>query len=137
MDDDGLKTLSYKTEDVEPGTPERVKVQLGEKTYVARCPTDYEFFKLVPALREAEQDPTSFNLTPLLEAFFDKVDVKTIDQDASQSTASISLMGDIFPCLKALVDHYQPLIEARLNATKKSISGPKGSPGSPRAGRRS
>lgn len=138
MDGDGLKTLSYKTEDIEPGVPDPVEVEIGGNTFIARCPNDYEFYKkILPMLRAVEADPGSFDLELLLKSFFKPADAAEIDEVASGPDATISLLGELLPCLNALADHYQPLIEARFDKMKKSISGPKGQPGSLRAGRKS
>jgi len=121
-----LKTLQFKTIDVEPESAERILIELGGEKYEAHCPNDYEFVELLKYLRKVEEDPSSVDVKPILHSFFRPADVKSIDRRSRDTNASIRLIAELIPALNALSEHYRPIIQDRMAAVQKKLSAPKG-----------
>lgn len=118
-----LETLQYKKLDLEPDEAPNIMVELGERTFKAHCPNDYEFVALVADARKMQEDPSMIEIVPLLSAFFGPTDVRHIDRLCR--TGEINFMAELAPAMNALVDHYQPFVEKRLQQVQKKLSVPK------------
>lgn len=117
-----LETLNFATVDIEPEQPKPIKVVLGGRTYVARCPNDYEFANMVKHLAYLQDNPSSFDIGPILKSFFDNSDASSIEKHCVGSDPSIRLIADLLPCLNALAEHYKPQIENRMKTVQKKVS---------------
>jgi len=125
---DELKTLEFNIgEDLEVPMPDPIKVVLGGEDFVARCPNDWEFMKMMEKAQAIEEGLT-YDIEPVLFAFFDKAQGRRIDRMLSGSNPSISLLNELKPALFALLEHYEPLIAERNKAMGQKID-PKGRKG--------
>jgi hypothetical protein len=120
-----MKKLEFKVADIEPTQTELIEVDLGGDTYVAHCPNDYEFIALQADARKMEVDPTSIDLIKIISAFFDTHDVELIDRRMRGSKPKIDLVGELIPCIHALMEYYKEQVMGRLEETQKKISAPK------------
>jgi len=121
-----MKKLEFKAVDIEPPKTEPVEVEMGGDIYVAHCPNDYEFIALQVDARKMESDPSAIDLTRILAAFFDRREAELIDMRMRGANARISLVGELIPCVYALMAHYKEEVTARLEDTQKKVSSPKG-----------
>lgn len=119
-----IKTLEYKKVDIEPEEVPPINVPLGESSYIAHCPNDYEFIALMGEIRKFEDDPENIDLAPIIGAFFRPQDVKQIDKKLR--SGQISFIAELSPALTALADHFRPAVESRLQQIHKKLSSPKG-----------
>jgi len=118
-----LKTLDFKKVDLEPDEAEPILVPLGESSYTAHCPNDYEFIALMGEVRKLQDDPSAIDMIPIMSAFFHSHDVRVIDRKCRGG--EISFVGELGPALTALADHYRPAVEQRLQQVQKKITSPK------------
>lgn len=118
-----LETLSFKKIDLEPDEVPAILVPLGESSYKAHCPNDYEFIALMQEVRKLQDDPSVIDMAPILGAFFASSDVRLIDKKCR--TGEIDFIAELSPALTALADHFRPFVEKRLNAVQKKLASPK------------
>jgi len=118
-----LKTLEFKKLDLEPDEVEPILVPLGDGSYRAHCPNDYEFIALMGEVRKLQEDPSAIDMVPIMSAFFSPHDVKHIDRQ--MRAGEISFIAELSPALTALADHFRPFVEKRLQEVQKKLSSPK------------
>lgn len=120
-----IKTLVYKTNDVEQYQPDPINVELGGRKYLARCPNDFEFVELMAQVKKLQIDPTDLALREVLAAYFELHVVTAIVRNLRGVDATIDLTRDLLPALQALTDHYEPAVTARMEAMAKTLKAPK------------
>lgn len=121
-----LTKLVYKKAEVEPAKAQPVRVDLGDDEYIAHCPNEYEYIALMSEVRRLEENPTAVEIKPLIEAFFDPPIAARIERRMRGASPRISLIGDLIPCLMALVGHFKEEVMGRLDETQKKLAAPKG-----------
>lgn len=108
-----LVTLKVKTLDFEPGETKPINVVLGGKNYTAYCPNDFEFAILMKQVGSIERDPLSVDFEGLLDAFFTPSDAAAISRRCKGKPPEIDFIREVGPTFLALVEHYEPDVEAR------------------------
>lgn len=128
MSEKKLKKIVFKSADLVPDLPENVEVDLGGKTYTARCPNDYEFYSLYTDFKKTSDPFGSDGVLPIVDiltSMFTLDDAKEIHHRLKGSYAQIDLIRDLQPAITAIFNHYEPLIKARSALIKKQLSDPK------------
>jgi hypothetical protein len=112
-DYESIAVLEFTTEEVEPPKARPIKVPLGGKEYIARCPNDYEFMIIYRQLQDMnDQKIYELDVLKLISGFFSAEDAREIDLKSRGEKAVIPFQN-LFNALGALVDHYFPFIGER------------------------